>query len=398
MATHAASSAVANSAGEYVLFIDQNPPGRDLRISDGPDHERTVAMLPTYYPGVLDASMATPMTISPGTDVTGIDVVVRPEPVTTIEVAIDAGGREIQNLSFTRISLDQPTAPTARGTTLPDGRRGFVAATRAGRYLIVASTMELSGTASRTRLWGSAEVTSDGVTPSSISITLEPGARVSGTLVFEGGKTAATELMPRLVPTDGRDERMAPFGKSSFSGTPISHVGRNVSEPTPFTIDHVRPGRYLLQISDLRGNPAASNWMVKSIVVDGRDVLDRPIDLVSGTELSRVLITMTDQVSKISGVVAYDRATHPAVAVMAFPADPQLWIRGSLRLSRMSVDPTGRYTISGLPAGDYRLAAFDAADAPTGDDLTLLLKKLLPGSVAVTVRLGETKAQDLTVK
>ena len=221
--------------------------------------------------------------------------------------------------------------------------------------------MELSGTVSRTRLWGSAEVTSDGITPSSISITLEPGARVSGTIVFEGGKTAATELMPRLAPTDGRDERMAPFGTSGFSGTPISHVGRNVSEPTPFTIDHVRPGRYLLQISDLRGNPAASNWMVKSIVVDGRDVLDRPIDLVSGTELSRVLITMTDQVSKISGVVAYDRATHPAVAVMAFPADPQLWIRGSLRLSRMSVEPTGRYTISGLPAGDYRLAAFDAS-------------------------------------
>ena len=50
-----------NSAGEYVLFIDQNPPGRDLRISDGQDHERTVAMLPTYYPGVLDASMATPI-------------------------------------------------------------------------------------------------------------------------------------------------------------------------------------------------------------------------------------------------------------------------------------------------------------------------------------------------
>ena len=139
----------ANSAGEYVLFIDQNPPGRDLRISDGQDHERTVAMLPTYYPGVLDASMATPMTISPGADVTGIDVVVRPEPVTTIEVAIDAGGREIQHLSFTRISLDQPTAPTARGTTLPDGRRGFVAATRAGRYLIVASAMEPSGAAAR---------------------------------------------------------------------------------------------------------------------------------------------------------------------------------------------------------------------------------------------------------
>ena len=51
-----------------------------------------------------------------------------------------------------------------------------------------------------------------------ITIALEPGRRVSGTVAFEGGKTAATGLMPSLVPTDGRDERMALFGMSSFSG------------------------------------------------------------------------------------------------------------------------------------------------------------------------------------
>ena len=62
-----------------------------------------------------------------------------------------------------------------------------------------------------------------------------------------------------------------------------------------------------------------------------------------------------------------------------------------MRISSVTVDAEGRYTLRGLPAGDYRLAAYDPADAPAGDDLALLLKKLLPASVAMTIRLGETR-------
>ena len=49
IATHAASTA-RQQRGRICAVRGLNPPGRDLRISDGPDHERTVAMLPPTTP------------------------------------------------------------------------------------------------------------------------------------------------------------------------------------------------------------------------------------------------------------------------------------------------------------------------------------------------------------
>ena len=113
-----------------------------------------------------------------------------------------------------------------------------------------------------------------------------------------------------------------------------------------------------------RGPEAKPVWVVKSIVADGRDALDRPIDLASGTELSNVVITMSDQISQISGTVAHDRAARPHVTVMAFPPDAQQWVRGSMRISSVAVDAEGRYSLRGLPAGDYRVAAYDPPTRP----------------------------------
>ena len=78
--------------------------------------------------------------------------------------------------------------------------------------------------------------------------------------------------------------------------------------------------------------------------------------------------------------------------VMAFPADPQLW--GGLldtRLRSSPVGPDNRYSLRGLPPGDYRIAALVPADIAGTDGRTGLFKKLLPVSSLVSLRAGETR-------
>ena len=50
--------------GAYVLSVEDNPFGRDLRTSVNPDQEQTVAMLPVFYPGVTEASIAASLTVA----------------------------------------------------------------------------------------------------------------------------------------------------------------------------------------------------------------------------------------------------------------------------------------------------------------------------------------------
>ena len=52
----------------------------------------------------------------------------------------------------------------------------------------------------------------------------------------------------------------------------------------------------------------------------------------------------------------------------------------------------------GLPPGDYRIAAFIPADISGTDGRNGLFKKLLPVSSLVSLKLGETRVQDFSIK
>ena len=164
-------------------------------------------MLPMYYPGVTEASMATPITISPGADVTGIDVIVRPEPVTTIEVTIDAPARRASESRDHQILTRQSGRTAGRAGRCCREPAGLSRVDEGGTLSDRGCGERLVCTAWPPRLlmhpavngfWGSAEVSTDGMTPSSITISLQPSARVTGTVIFEGRATPQLPFTPTL--------------------------------------------------------------------------------------------------------------------------------------------------------------------------------------------------------
>src|SRR6185503_5263075 len=95
-------------------------------------------------------------------------------------------------------------------------------------------------------------------------------------------------------------------------------------------------------------------WMVKAILHDGVEVGERPIQLRSGEEMSRVQIVVSNKVTTITGPITTDKgqpATEGTVIVFASEADK--WAEDSRFVRSARPDQQGQYQVKGLPPGEY---------------------------------------------
>ena len=119
-----------------------------------------------------------------------------------------------------------------------------------------------------------------------LTVTLRPGPRVTGRAHFEGSAAMPTPaewraMTVELQPANGRLD-------------PISSPGR-FSEDGRFTTPSLWPGRYLIRAA------GPSRWTFKNATVAGREVGYAAIDITA--DLENVVITFTDKVGEIGGVV-----------------------------------------------------------------------------------------------
>ena len=377
---------------DYVLVVEDRPFGRDLHVAVGPDAERTMAFGPIYYPGVPDRALATPITIFPGSDLSALDVEVRPEPVTTIEVTIDVGGHSVEELTVSRFALDRPSSHPVTARPLPDELHASLHGTSAGRHRVFVSAREKAENARGRGLAASTDVVSDGVTPSVVTLTLELTARLTAQVVFD--KTSAFRALVRVValradsPGDFDALRSAPAFRSNGNSTSATAM-----------LAGLPAGRYWIDaVLDSALAESQPNWIPKSMTIGGRDMQNRWLDLSPGQDINDIVITMSDQPTEITGAVT---PASPAVsprAVVLFASDQRLWLPGTNRVRVAAVGPDGRYSFSAVNPGDYRLAPMTSTRLPASAQIPDFLNKLLPVSVPISMKIGERQTVDLIAR
>ena len=107
-----------------------------------------------------------------------------------------------------------------------------------------------------------------------------------------------------------------------------------------------------------------SPWVVKSVVVRGNDITDRQLDVNVAERLGDVRVTISDESSLVRGVVRTARDEPAAHAgVLVFSQVPLFWMPTNRRMRAAYSDADGRFTVSGLPAGEYVAIAATSADA-----------------------------------
>ena len=131
--------------------------------------------------------------------------------------------------------------------------------------------------------------------------------------------------------------------------------------------------------------------MLKAATLNGRDILDQPIDLDPRAEIDAVVLTVTDRLGELT-ISFTDVTAKPASDqwVIVFSADAKHWYAGSRRTRLVPPDDRGNYVVRGLPAGAYIASRIPNSVSQT-DDLSQILPTLVPSGVRFTVLEGEKR-------
>jgi hypothetical protein len=251
-------------------------------------------------------------------------------------------------------------------------------------------------------LWGQEEVTVDGHDIGGISIRLQAGLTVSGKVVLETSAPAdLTQVRISVdMPTKGNSpgEVVAALLGGSSSG---------IESDGTFSIKGLTPDRYRLGVSTggLRGLLAAMQpgalesapgaLFLKTATWNGRDVVDALFDLGPGVDASGMVVTLTDRPTVLSGTVR-DSAGRPTPSypIVVFSTNRAAWFSGSRRIQQAHVSSDGTFRITGLPAGEYFVAALTDLNANELYE-PAFLESITVTSLRITLLDGEKKTQDL---
>lgn len=106
---------------------------------------------------------------------------------------------------------------------------------------------------------------------------------------------------------------------------------------------------------------------------------------------------LSDKVAELSGVLqTASGAPNSDVFVIAYSANRSQWGAGARRVQAVRPGVDGRYSIKGLPAGEYLLAAVLDIDQDDWNNAAFL-EQLVPASIRITMGEGEKKTQDLRI-
>ena len=136
---------------------------------------------------------------------------------------------------------------------------------------------------------------------------------------------------------------------------------------------------------------------MKSIVYDGREITDVPVEAKSGEELSGIQVIVTSRVTTVAGQLTDDQGA-PVVdgTVLLFADDSSKWWEESRWVRSVRPDQQGRYEIRGLPAGDYLAVALNYVEDGIWNDPEYL-ESLRRYAQRLTLAEGQSQSPALKV-
>ena len=208
-----------------------------------------------------------------------------------------------------------------------------------------------------TQFWAQADVPVDGTPVSGVTLALQPGMTITGKVEFRSVAARPRRRLHQRVSLN-----MTPVATGGGCASASARRPCRWTTTGKFTIAGVTPGRYRINGSapstPTPGSGPAAPWRLGSAVVKGRDILDFPLDVAPGDDITGAVVTFTDATQEISGSLQ-DASGRPApdYTIVVFAADKATGrpSRAAIRTARPATD--GKFTVTNLPPGDYRMAA-----------------------------------------
>ena len=382
-----------------------------------PPQGQSVSYAPMYFPGTADLAAASIVSLGSAEERSGVDITLAFVPTARVSgTVLDQDGNPIAAQVQLRPSATQSDLLGLMGgaLTVAPSRAGGgfeFPAVRPGQYTasvrtspmgrggagVPMSVQLLTGAGPTSGLlWASAEVVVDGQDVSNIVLRLQPGMTVSGKVVYEGATQPSADVSTRVSLV------APPAGASALelaASVLTSQTTATVAADGTFAVQRVIPGRYRLTVGSLGqlagARVGATGWILKSAMLNGRDVSDEAFVLRPNEDATGLVVTMTDRPTELSGTVT-DRSGRPAPGfpIMVFSTDRAYWTPGSRRVQQARPASDGRYRLTGLPAGEYFVCALTDLDRSQMYD-PAFLESIVQGSFKIMLTDGEKKTQDL---
>ena len=363
-----------------------------------PSIGRAMSFVPVYYPGVTDPAAIATITLGPADERTGADFKLPLVPTARLEgTVVGLDGQPARTGVRMSIVQPQPRPPSAGGLEiqqLGDGR-WVIPTAPPGRYAIVARAASGRGGGGASGsppndLFALLDLHVTGDDVSGLVLHLRPGSTVSGRVVFDGRSLPA--------PTDVSAVRVA---ITPVPGSVLGGAAQTASAGDgTFTFSGLAPGPYrFTAIVPVAATPGSAGWTLASALVGDRDTLDTPLDVRLGENVSDVLLTLTDQLSELSGSVIDDagKAVVGDYTVVVFSTDRAFWTWNGRRGRAVRPASDGKFSFTGLPPGEYFVALVADSDPPDFGDAAWL-GQLAAQSVKVTLAAREKRVLDVKMR
>jgi hypothetical protein len=391
-----------------------------------PDRNGRLLVYPTrFFPGVPTTTLATRIPLSSGEHRTGINFTMDLVPSTTISGIVQGPDGPVTNLNLTLVPasgsdfVSEGAAIFSDTVTATGGRFTFLGVPP-GDYLLKSrlyprpiaapgtatqvealdpASLELGLGAARApaqagrplpppppddpTLWTATPLSVGESAIDNLVVTLNVGVRVTGRVVFEGERTQPTadevqRMTIRLQSAEGR------------TSSPTPAEGRAAADGT-FRTAGFPAGRYIITALE---SSLPQGWRLRSATYLGKDVTVEPFE-VADREITGVVLTFTDKVTRLSGTV--QGIESAGAELIVFPADSVAWrtVGAAARRSRYErIGLDGAFAIGDLPPGDYYVAARPADSTGEWRD-PAVLERLTRTATRVTLGDGEQKRVDL---
>jgi hypothetical protein len=389
-----AGAGISDDRGEYRAFFV--PPGRYyvgiaptssavqiLVLGNNVLSDRTFPT--TYYPSALDTAHATAIEVQPGLEINGIDILLTLPTTYRIRGKVVDGVTGVPPKSFS-VGLSMrvdPNAPTSNdsvrytSTTDPTNGTFEVRNVMPGAYWLratMSSNLDDPLPANIVTAGRSAIEVLDSVLlgnrgtaqiPVDVSNSDLENANITMTPTISVPLQVNVENM-QLSQLGGVD-RIRLNLRSTNPSSPSSSQRSAFNEDGRSTVENVSPGEYRIQM----GFGAQPDLYLKDARFGVKQILTEPFQISS--QSSEILsITLSNGGGRIDGTLTNGQ-TKPEAGIQVVLIPDETRDRTEL-YKNTTTDPSGHFTLRGIPPGNYKLFAWEAIEIYSYFDRDVLSK------------------------
>lgn len=304
--------------------------GRQARADSAPEEQNVV----TYYPNGIDESAAVPIRLEAGASFPAADIQIQKVRVFGISgrVVDSVTGKPVAEADVNEYPADAQMDLRDLGRQVRTGADGAFSIGRLapGEHILNVFARQVVSPNLKSVIVVNKDV-------DDLTLEVHPGFDVAGQVSF----SEAGPVLPARPMVTLRRVSLAPIGSPAG---PVSQDGN-------FSVTGVTPGLYEVALS-----PIPDGAYIQSVRLDNQDVTGRQVTVSPGARLE---IVLSPRAAQVGGTVRdrEGKAMPGATVTLWKPGFPPPALYDATRVTQTGAD--GRFAFSGVPPGEYRLAAWD---------------------------------------